>query len=329
MVDSSDSRELIRFTVEDDEAGKRLDNLIASRLSGFSRTRITKLIRDGDILVQNAIRKPSYRVSAGESICGRLYSDSSPEFIPEPVEFEIIYADASCIIINKPPGLVVHPSPGHPHGTLAHGLVHRFPELARIGPEPTRPGIVHRLDKDTSGLLLIARTGDAHRYFTNLFKARAISKAYTAFVYGTPETEEGRITLPLSRHHVHRKKMAATTPDQGRYAETCWRVIEHFDGITLLEFDIKTGRTHQIRVHSAAIGHQIVGDPTYGYKNPVKFFAVKPEIAQLVKPIRRQMLHARNLSFPHPETGAVVTFEAPIPEDMAAFHKALSELSNK
>ena len=323
MASPSISRGLVRFIVADNETGNRLDHLVASRLNGFSRTRINHFIRDGVIRVQGTIRKPGYRVTAGEVVSGEVYSPPSPDFTPAPVDFEVLHADASCLVINKPPGLVVHPAPGHHNETLAHGLLYRYPELADAGPDITRPGIVHRIDKDTSGLLLIARTRAAHEYFTGQFKSRAIHKVYLAFVFGNPKDESGRISLPISRHPVHRKKMAATTADQGRRAETLWQATERFDGITLMQFVIKTGRTHQIRVHSAAIGHQIVGDPTYGYKNPLKSFGLKPELVHLVSRIERQMLHARTLSFIHPETGQEMTIEAPLPHDMAVFHGEL------
>jgi 23S rRNA pseudouridine1911/1915/1917 synthase len=242
--------------------------------------------------------------------------DYSPEFIL----IEIIYQDDQIVVINKPPGLVVHPAPGHADGTLVNALLHHCPDLGAIGGE-VRPGIVHRLDKDTSGTMVIAKNSAAHEELSRQFKAREVEKKYLALVYGTPQSDTGSVRLPIGRHPVDRKRMSTTTR-KGRDAETTWQVCERFPGITLLELNLKTGRTHQIRVHCAAIGHPVVGDPVY---RPRKLFAdsgsllaeIPPPVVSALKSISRQMLHAWRLSFTHPSEKILLAFESPMPPDMA------------
>jgi 23S rRNA pseudouridine1911/1915/1917 synthase len=242
------------------------------------------------------------------------------EFRPEPIALHILYEDAHILVINKQPGLVAHPSPGHYSGTLVNALLYHCPDLVGIGGE-IRPGIVHRLDKDTSGTMVVAKTASAHENLAHQFKTRKIQKTYLAIVYGEMQAEEGAIRLPIGRHPVDRKRMS-TTSRKSRQAESRWRVQQRFQGITILEFDLKTGRTHQIRVHCAAINHPIVGDAVYGphklSKNKIKKSSSIPDtIADLVQTVRRQMLHAWRLGFTHPAENKIMTFESPIPSDMA------------
>ncbi|MBU4186274.1 MAG: RluA family pseudouridine synthase, partial [Proteobacteria bacterium] len=224
---------------------------------------------------------------------------------PEPHDIDILYEDTHIIIINKEPGLVVHPAPGHNKGTLVNRLLYHCPELEGIGGK-LRPGIVHRLDKDTSGTMVVAKNDAAHINLAAQFKSRKIKKIYLALVHGVVKSESGSISLPIGRHPSDRKKIS-TVSRKSRSAKTFWKVIERFNGATFLELDLKTGRTHQIRVHCAAINHPIVGDPVYGGKKAAK---------KLPTSVPRQMLHAWQLEFTHPATGEVMSFESPIPQDM-------------
>ncbi len=310
--------------VDDDDTGKRLDTFIVSSFPELSRNMASKLIRQGFIKVGNLIKKPSFRVHTDELVSGCITLKKF-HFSPEPVDLDIIFEDTALLIINKQPGIVVHPSPGHDHGTLAHGLIYHRPDISGVGGVPIRPGIVHRLDKDTSGIMVVAKTQTAYEHLAAQFKDRMIGKTYLGFVYGIFEKENDRIVLNIGRHKGNRKKMAATDDARARYAETHWKVIKQFDRIALLEFDIKTGRTHQIRVHCSAIKHPIVGDPVYGLKRPHKLVADMPQLLNAVKAVPRQMLHAWRLSLNHPDTGEKLQFEAPIPEDMIIFQKAINE----
>jgi 23S rRNA pseudouridine1911/1915/1917 synthase len=242
------------------------------------------------------------------------------EFKPEPIPIDILYEDDHIIMVNKQPGLVVHPAPGHFSGTLVNGLLYHCPDLGGIGGE-LRPGIVHRLDKDTSGTLVVAKHAAAHTNLSRQFKSRKIQKQYLALVHGDVKKAAGSIKLPIGRHPVDRKRMSTVSPS-GRTAETAWSVKEQFQGFALLEVDLKTGRTHQIRVHCAALDHPIVGDTVYRPRKLEKTIArdyrQADKILQVLKSVKRQMLHAWRLSFRHPHTGKVVSFESPLPEDMAS-----------
>lgn len=316
----------ITWTVGTDDAGKRLDQLVASNVSGCSRNTASRLIRDGIVLVNDEIKKTCYRLVPGDRVTSvaRAPEQSYP-FAGEPLDIDIIFKDPAFIVINKPPGLVVHPAAGNFSGTLAHGLLYHFPELRDVSFEPGRPGIVHRLDKDTSGVMVIARNRAALKNLSAQFKARTVEKTYTAFVHRNPEQDRGRILLPIYRHPVHRKKMAAGSQDhhKGRYAETLWQVIERYGGPAMLECTIKTGRTHQIRVHLSSVGHPVIGDRVYGYKRPSRLYHKNSRLADLISRVPRQMLHAGKITFAHPETGMPASFTASLPRDMSVFGKSL------
>ena len=246
--------------VKEPDSGKRLDLFVASRISSCSRSIAAGLIHNGQIRVQGAAKKPGYRIKAGDEICGHIPPPETVSFKPEPVKIDILYDDDYIIVANKEPGIVVHPAPGHYTGTLVNGLLYHYPEREGIGGDQLRPGIVHRLDKDTSGALVIAKNAAAHHNLTRQFKSRRVIKEYLALVHGEMESDSGAISLPIGRHSVDRKKMS-TRSRKSRAAETMWRVRERFDRATLIELILKTGRTHQIRVHCAAVKHPIVGDP--------------------------------------------------------------------
>ncbi|OGP58296.1 MAG: hypothetical protein A2V65_02810 [Deltaproteobacteria bacterium RBG_13_49_15] len=285
------------------EEGERLDVFISSRLPGFSRTQARQLILEAIVCVDGKVKKPGYRIKDGERICGKILPLESLSVEPEPIDLHILYEDDGFIVLNKQPGIVVHPAPGHRSGTIVNALLHRRPEIKGVG-DALRPGIVHRLDKDTSGLLLVAKTETAHQNLIGQFKSKKVVKTYLALVYGNVIQDEGVISLPIGRDPRDRKRMS-TASRKGRFAETGWRVKERFITTTLLEVHLKTGRTHQIRVHCAAMGHPVVGDPVYGRRKRKKGISAK-----------RQMLHAWRIRFGHPVTGRDVSFEAPLPEDM-------------
>lgn len=303
--------------VDVSDSGKRLDLLVASRISGCSRSVAANLIRNGKIRVQGSAKKPGYRAKTGDEICGYIPPPEPVLFKPEPIPIDILYQDDDIIVVNKQPGIVVYPAPGHYSGTLVNALLYHCPGLEGVGQE-LRPGIVHRLDKDTSGVMVIAKNSAAHHNLAEQFKSRRVKKKYLALVYGRMESDSGTVSLPIGRHPVHRKKMS-THSRKSRTAETTWRVRKRFALATLVELSLKTGRTHQIRVHCAAIKHPVVGDPVYGGRKAGKSIAY-----DLFRSVSRQMLHAWRLEFTHPANQKTLSFEAPIPRDIGDILKLIS-----
>ena len=310
--------------VEPPDSGKRLDLYIASCISDCSRSVATHLIRNGTIRVQGMVRKPGYRIKAGDEICGCIPPPTPVLSKPEPIPIEILHEDDDIIVINKQPGLVVHPAPGHHSGTLVNALLYHCPKLEGIG-GALRPGIVHRLDKDTSGVLVVAKNDRAHHHLSKQFKSRQVKKQYLALVYGKMESDSGSVSLSIGRHPVDRKKMS-TNSRKSRVAETTWQIRERFELASLIEVNLKTGRTHQIRVHCAAIKHPVVGDNVYGPRKTGKnvTYGKNP-----FGSVTRQMLHAWRIVITHPVTEAMVSFEAPIPPDMQAVITALRQTFTK
>jgi 23S rRNA pseudouridine1911/1915/1917 synthase len=305
---------------------RRLDAVVAAHLPDCSRSLAANLIGNQQILVDNQPKKPGYRVKSGEHILVRIPEPEPVEYRPEPIPLNIIYQDSDIVVLNKPAGIVVHPAPGHGSGTLVNALLYHCPDLGGIGGE-IRPGIVHRLDKDTSGTMVVAKNAEALEALAGQFKARTVRKKYLALVYGEPTKEAGTLDLAIGRHPVHRKQMSTTTR-KGRQAVTSWRVLERFQGITLLELTLETGRTHQIRVHCAAMGHPIVGDQVYGSRKCLKdidklFSGESSWMAARLKAVPRQMLHAWRLRLTRPGTVEIMSFESPIPADM---EKVIAEL---
>jgi 23S rRNA pseudouridine1911/1915/1917 synthase len=303
----------IAFTVPDAQQGVRLDHFLVHQLSsGLSRARIVSAVKNGSIVVNGVAAKAGYRLKGGDAISGQLGAERPDGAGPQaqPIDFTVLHEDDALLVIAKPPYLVVHPGSGNRDRTLINGLLHRFSELAGVG-DTERPGIVHRLDKDTSGVLVVARTAGVHRDLVRAFKERRIHKTYLALVHGIPDDRQGVVEAPIGRHPIHRKKMAIR-PLDGRPALSRWQVSRIFDRFSLLEVVIETGRTHQIRVHLASIGHPVAGDRLYGANRPNE-------------PFPRQMLHAWKLRFTHPVTGRPLAFEAPLPEDFAALLRALED----
>lgn len=317
------------FFVEDHEIGKRLDILIASRISEISRSRVAFLIENGMIRVDGSVKKPGYRVNPNEKISGNIPLPKLPDIKPEPIPIQILYEDSHLVVVNKQAGIVVHPGPGHPSGTLVNGLLYHCQDFTGIGDE-LRPGIVHRLDKDTSGVLVVAKDELSHRNLSFQFKSRNIEKNYLALVYGKMTDESGVVSFKIGRHPVDRKKMSIKSRN-GRTALTLWRVLECFGKASLLDLNLKTGRTHQIRVHCAAIHHPIIGDPVYGRRGDRKHSPSLSASTSVVDSrwVRRQMLHARRIQFKHPVTQETLTVDAPVPKDMEMLIDALRRESDK
>ncbi|MCK9362946.1 MAG: RluA family pseudouridine synthase [Syntrophales bacterium] len=303
-----------RFLVLPEEEGVRLDLLLVSREPGVTRTRIAKLIAEGKALVGGRPCRAGQKLKAGSEVVID-FPEAKPYLaaLPEDIPLVVVYEDASLIVIDKPAGMVVHPAAGHYGGTLVNALLFHCHDLSGIG-GVLRPGIVHRLDKDTSGLIVAAKSDEAHLGLASQFKRHEVKKTYQAVVYGLPHAETGRIEAAVGRHPSDRKKMS-TKSKRGRSAITIWRVRERYGAAALLEVDIETGRTHQIRVHLADLGYPVVGDPVYG--KPGRSNAVKDAaVRRLLKIFPRQALHAWRLSFCHPAIGAKMEFFSPLPEDM-------------
>jgi 23S rRNA pseudouridine1911/1915/1917 synthase len=306
------------------DSDKRLDSLLAHKLPHCSRKLATSLIRKGLIQVSGSTKKPGYRIRPGDVIDGVIPEPTPVTFQPEPLHLDILFEDDHIIVLNKAHGVVVHPAPGNYTGTLVNGLLYHCPDLKGIGGE-IRPGIVHRLDKDTSGVLLVAKNQIAHTELSYQFKSRSVEKKYLAVVYGQPKEKSGVINLPIGRHPTDRKKMSVHTR-KPKEAKTLWKVKERYNGLTLIEISILTGRTHQIRVHCNAIQHSIVGDPVYGVRGTGRRITQLEKLGSLIKTISRQMLHSWRLSIRHPHTKEKMTFEASLPKDMEALLENLRGL---
>ena len=284
-----------------DRPGERLDAFLARRCQDLSRSHAHRLIDEGLVTVDGRQGKPSQRLSRGEKVSATIPPPEPIELVPERIPLTIIYQDDDILVVDKPAGLTVHPAPGHPSGTLVNALLALCPELKGIA-GTLRPGIVHRLDKDTSGLLVVAKNDRAQRSLSQQLKEREVRKVYLALVQGVPRPPEGVIEAPIARHPKNRKKMAIVAG--GREAETRYRVRQEIPGgggYALLEVEPITGRTHQIRVHLAAIGHPVVGDTTYGRRSPY---------------VQRQFLHAHRLAFRLPTSDRTVELESPLPPDL-------------
>lgn len=312
---------VLSFTVSAEATGTRLDTYLASRITTTSRSQIRRAIEFGKVFVgEQQASKPAYEVSAGEEIRITLPPSQPLEAKPEAIPLDIIFEDEEIIVLNKPAGMVTHPGAGVSSGTLANALVHYFNQQALQLPRrggASRPGIVHRLDVGTSGLIVVAKTDRAHLRLAEQFQARTVRKIYSALVHGVVEEEEGRIQAPIGRDPRNRVKMAIRPPGEGRDALSLYRVVERFAEFTLLDVEIKTGRTHQIRVHLAHIKHPIVADPTYdaGRANSIKSAKLRAAIGKLDRPF----LHAARLSFTHPVSEELMEFSAPLPEELLAF----------
>lgn len=291
--------EYMTFVAEREEAGTRIDVFLAENMENLSRSGVQKLMESGHIHVNGGIVKPNYKLRETDMIDVEIPEAKEAELLPEPIPLDILYEDKDVIVVNKPQGMVVHPAPGHDSGTLVNGLLyHCGEELSGINGEK-RPGIVHRIDKDTSGVLMIAKNNAAHQVLAAQLAEHSITRIYNAIVFNGFQEEEGTVDQPIGRNPLDRKKMAVTQK-RSRHAVTHYRVLQRLGNFTLIEAQLETGRTHQIRVHMTYIGHPLLGDQVYGpKKQPFS--------------LNGQVLHARVLGFRHPTTGAYMEFEAPLP----------------
>jgi 23S rRNA pseudouridine1911/1915/1917 synthase len=296
-----------------DTAGERLDRYVADSLPEISRSQVQRMIRDGAVTIDGQAAKPSQRLVGGQVVRVSLAEEKPYELLPWPIPLSVVYEDPDCVVIDKPPGLVVHPATSHQQDTLVNALLARYPELAQMADPSTemgrRPGIVHRLDKDTSGLIVVARSPAARKMLQRQFRERSVEKVYLALLYGRLSSTAGSIYAPMGRDPRNRQRMAVVA--EGRTAETSY-VVRAFlmqrnrsDLYTLIEARLITGRTHQIRVHLAYVGHPVVGDAVYGRR--------KQPLA-----CPRQFLHACSLSFARPSDGRRICLESSLPEDLAA-----------
>lgn len=289
----------------------RLDTWLGERLPEHSRSQWQAQIKAGRVRVNGEPKKPHYLLKAGDAVEVERPAPRSVEIVPEDIPLDILFEDADLLVVNKPAGLVVHPAPGHDSGTLVNALLHHCRDLEGIGGEK-RPGLVHRLDKDTTGALVVAKTEKAMASLARQFKSRRVRKDYAALVWGRPEPAAGTIRTLVGRNPHDRKKMSAR-PASGREAVTHYETAKSLGPVSLLRVRIETGRTHQIRVHLAHVGHPVVGDRQYG----------RARDTELPAPAARQMLHAERLAFRHPRTNEPMEFTAPLPEDMRRLLRAL------
>jgi 23S rRNA pseudouridine1911/1915/1917 synthase len=311
---------ILTFDVSREEVGARLDSHLASHIADWSRSRIKRLIEDGDVLVAGQTVKPSYKLRAGDVVEVELTALPSEQFTPENIPLEIIHEDGEIIVVNKSAGLIVHPASGISSGTLANALAYHFKRLSQAG-GPVRPGIVHRLDRDTSGLIVVAKTEEAHENLADQFRAREVFKSYVALVHGRVAQDSGRIEGAIARDPRNRTRMAVVRG--GRPALSLYRVRRRYDRFTLLDVEIKTGRTHQIRVHLEWLKHPVVGDAVYGGGRDKTVPDVR--VRARINALHRQFLHAEQLGFRHPRTNEALRFTAPLP---AALADLLTELGN-
>jgi len=289
-----------------DEGGVRLDKYVCQQLPELSRARVQKLIADGHITVNGRMAKPGLRLNTGDKLKIAIPPTPSEQLLPESIPLNILYEDEDLLVVDKPAGLTVHPAPGHTSHTLVNALLAYFPHLADIG-DSLRPGIVHRLDKDTSGVMLVAKNSAAQDNLIGQFKSHSVTKAYMVLVKGRLTPDTGIIEAAIGRDPRHRQRMAVVVG--GREASTGYQVVKYFVDYTLLEVRPQTGRTHQIRVHLGAIGFPVVGDKIYGVKSPF---------------VPRQFLHACRLGFSLPSSGEYVEFKSELPEDL---ERALKDIA--
>ena len=306
----------IRFVVNENQEGLRLDVFVAANHSALSRSQVKHAVEEGDVLVNGKAPKVSQLLKTGDVIVLKQKPAREAIASPQDITLDIVYEDAAIIVINKPAGMVVHPAPGNYENTLVNALLFHCPDLSGIG-GVVRPGIVHRLDKDTSGLIVAAKNDDAHRNLSSQFEKHDVHKVYRALVWGDIKGNSGEIVLPVGRHTTDRKKMS-TKSKRGKDALTLWKVRERYGLATLLDVEIKTGRTHQIRVHLSDRGYPVIGDAVYGSATnrmrSISNLALKSQL----KALTRQALHAAQLSFLHPVSGERLVFTAEMPQDLSS-----------
>ena len=311
--------EPIELTVEAAQGGWRLDVFLAHHFSDYSRVHLRRVITAGGVIIDGRGGKPAYRLTPGQRV--RIVLPEIPRAAPRPenIPLDILYEDEHLVVVNKPPGMVVHPARGHWSGTLASALQFHFGGTLSTTGGPSRPGIVHRLDRDTSGVILVARNDIAHAKLSRQFANRTIEKEYFALVVGCPERDRDYIDCPIGFHPHQREKMAIRREDPAsRSAQTFYEVLERFDGFAAIKLVPKTGRTHQIRVHLGHIGCPVLCDRQYGHRSKITRGEIRRDTSDSLILLERQALHVRRLKFVHPESGIVLEIEAPLPGDMKA-----------
>ena len=305
----------MHMEVQEVEADQRLDLFLRQRCPDLSRSRIQTLVKDGGVSVNGAAMRPAYLVQAGDRIEMTMPALQTLQAVPEHIPLDIVYEDGDLLVVNKASGMTVHPAPGAPDGTLVNALLHHCVDLSGIN-GVLRPGIVHRLDKETSGLMVVAKSDTAHRHLAEQLQERQIERRYSALLWGIPKEERGMVDAPLGRSAKNRKKMGVV--EEGRSARTHYSVIERHGFTSLAELKLETGRTHQIRVHMQHLGHPVFGDPVYAGRERTE--GIRPEMRRrarwMLSLIKRQALHARQLRFRHPSTGEAMVFCADWPADM-------------
>ena len=304
-----------RFRIREEDEGERLDRFVPRALEDLSRNRAQGLIAEGMVLVDEAVKRPGYRLRIGDRISVQVPEPVELVARPEDLPLTMVHEDADLLVVDKPAGMAVHPAPGSPSGTLVNALLHHCRDLSGIN-GVLRPGIVHRLDRGTTGLLMVAKNDAAHRGLAGQLESRSVERRYTALVWGSPP-REGAVDAPLDRSPSDRKRMAVV--EGGRSAVTRFRRLRELAFLSLLELRLETGRTHQIRAHLQHLGHPVFGDPVYGGRVRVRGIDPRhrPAAGRLLEGLDRQALHAASLGFAHPRTGEELRFESPLPEDMA------------
>jgi 23S rRNA pseudouridine1911/1915/1917 synthase len=310
------------FAVTEEDRGQRLDRFIAVQLPEISRTHVQNLIDEGRVVVGGIAKKPSHRLETGETVNVEIPAAVAPGVAAEDIPLDILYEDQDLAVINKPSGMIVHPGAGEDSGTLVAALLHRYgaDSLSQIG-GVLRPGIVHRLDKDTSGAMIIARTDEAHEKLVEEFRERRVEKTYVALLHGAIKGEKGRIELPVSRDMKRRSRMTARRSD-GREARTDWRLRLRFEQFSLVEANLHTGRTHQIRVHFSALSLPVVGDTLYGAPRQERIGR------ELLPALERNFLHSARIGLTHPRSGKRMEFRAPLPTELVEYLRRLGRALN-
>lgn len=305
-----------------DVEAERLDSFVARSIDNITRASVQKLIADGEITVDGTPRKSSLKLQGGERIEVNIPPPKPSETIAESIPLEILHEDEDLVVVNKPAGMVVHPGAGTKGGTLVNALLAHCTDLSGIG-GTMRPGIVHRIDKNTTGALVVAKNDLAHQSLANQFKEHTIKRVYLALVYGSPREDRGKIESLIGRHPVDRKRMSGKVT-RGKRAVTHWYVVGRYGSITLMRLKLETGRTHQIRVHLSEAGHPLVGDSVYGGSGRLAGIT-DPQLKTLIRELGRQALHAKTLGFIHPSTGEYREFDTELPEDMARIIRYLEQ----
>jgi 23S rRNA pseudouridine1911/1915/1917 synthase len=308
-----------RRLVYDGPGGQRLDRVLTARLDGLTRSQVKRLIEAGLVQVNGKPAKAGSQVRPGDELAVRIPSSPPSHILPEPIPLKVLHEDAWILVVDKPAGLVVHPGAGHPSGTLIHALMAHCPALDSIG-GTQRAGLVHRLDKDTSGVMVVAKNEAAHRELTRQFKERLVSKEYLALVHGRVQGPGGDLALPIGRDPKDRKRISVRSRSP-RAAVTHWEVVRHLPHCTLLRVRPETGRTHQIRVHLASVRHPVVGDALYGSRARA-LQTGRADIRRILLAVPRQFLHAERLTLVHPDDGVRRTYSAPLADDLARWLRA-------